>query len=240
MTDRDPRLDIANWLPDMIGPLEVQVNGTPYAAKRIIWNLIGALSVADDPDYVDPDSPDGTPTGRTNFTFTGGGGGEANTAANVGTGGGAVFRDKTGVTLNLKTIKAGANVTVTNNADDITIASAAPGETNTAANVGTGGGAVFRDKTGVNLELKTLKAGSNVTITDNLSDITIAASSSGGSPSVGTAGQVDVSDGAGGWTAPTNLFAGSSYFTVGVSGTPTTNGVRIATAYAYSIRLSGG
>lgn len=48
-----------------------------------------------------------------------GGGGETNLAANVGTGDGDIFRDKTGVTLNLKTILAGENITVTNNADEV-------------------------------------------------------------------------------------------------------------------------
>lgn len=52
--------------------------------------------------------------------------GEANLAANVGTGAG-VFRDKTGVTLNMRKIKAGANVTVTENADDITVAATGGG-----------------------------------------------------------------------------------------------------------------
>jgi len=49
-------------------------------------------------------------------------GGEVNTGANVGTGTGLVFRDKTGVTLNFKTLLQGSNITITNNADDITIA----------------------------------------------------------------------------------------------------------------------
>lgn len=58
----------------------------------------------------------------------------ATTAANVGTGQGNVFRDKTTSIINLKTIKAGTNVTITDNADDITIASS-----------GGGGGSTFLD-----------------------------------------------------------------------------------------------
>ena len=43
------------------------------------------------------------------------------TAANVGSGTGLIFRDKIGITLNLKTLLAGTGISVTNNADDITI-----------------------------------------------------------------------------------------------------------------------
>lgn len=42
-------------------------------------------------------------------------------AANVGSGQGQVFRDKTGTILNFKTLLAGTNVTITNNANDVTI-----------------------------------------------------------------------------------------------------------------------
>ena len=54
-------------------------------------------------------------------TFIGGGGGEVNLGANVGSGTGLVFRDKTGVTLNFKSLIQGANITLTNNANDIEI-----------------------------------------------------------------------------------------------------------------------
>lgn len=43
------------------------------------------------------------------------------TGANVGTGAGQIFRDKTGVTLNFKTIAAGSHITVTNNANEVVI-----------------------------------------------------------------------------------------------------------------------
>ena len=113
------------------------------------------------------------------------------TGANVGTGAGNVFRDKTGQNINLKTIKAGSNVSVTDNADDITIS--ASGESNTAANVGTGTGNVFRDKTGVTINLKTIKAGANITVTNNADDVTIASSGGFTSP-LTTKGDIHVRD----------------------------------------------
>jgi hypothetical protein len=97
---------------------------------------------------------------------------EINTASNVGTGEGTIFKQKTVEDLELKTIKAGTNITITNNADDITIASTDTGEVNTASNVGAGSG-IFKQKTGVDLELKSLVAGPGVSLADNADDVTI-------------------------------------------------------------------
>lgn len=94
----------------------------------------------------------------------GGGSGEANTAANVGTGTGLVFRDKTSVTLNLKTIKAGTGVTITNNTDDITLdaTGAGGGETNTASNFGSSGTGVWKDKNGTDLRFYKLASANSL------------------------------------------------------------------------------
>lgn len=105
--------------------------------------------------------------------------GEANTASNVGTGDGLVFKGKAGVNLEFKRIAAGANVTVSNGSNDVTISAASPGEANTASNVGAGAGTLFKQKTGVNLEFKTLEAGSNITLTNNADTVTIASTSGG-------------------------------------------------------------
>jgi hypothetical protein len=129
---------------------------------------------------------------------TGGGGtGDITGAANVGSGAGLVFRDEVAGVLNFKRFIAGTNITITNGADDITIAASGggAGEANTASNVGSGTGTIFKQKTGVDLELKTLLAGSNITLTNNASDITIAASGGGATPG-GASGDVQYNNGA--------------------------------------------
>jgi molybdopterin converting factor small subunit len=60
------------------------------------------------------------------ITNTGGGGistGEANTASNVGVGEGELWKDKQGVDLRFKTLKAGQNVTITNDLNEVVIES---------------------------------------------------------------------------------------------------------------------
>jgi len=119
-----------------------------------------------------------TPAASTITIAAAAGSGETNTASNVGAGSG-VFKQKTGVDLEFKTLVAGTNVTITPATDTVTIAATSSGETNTASNVG-GGEGVFKQKTGVDLEFKTLVAGANITLTPGASTVTIAASGGGG------------------------------------------------------------
>jgi len=104
---------------------------------------------------------------------------ETTTVANVGTGTGNVYRDKTGEQINLKTIKQGAGITVTNNADDVTITCTITGESTTVANVGTGTGQSYRDMTGAQINLKTIKQGAGITVTNNADDVTITCTVTG-------------------------------------------------------------
>jgi hypothetical protein len=90
--------------------------------------------------------------------------GETNTMTNIGTGLGNVFSSKVGVQFQLRTIKAGSNITVSTAGDEVVIDGAAPGEVNDGVNVGAGTGTVFFQKTGTDLEFKTLKEGANITI----------------------------------------------------------------------------
>lgn len=76
----------------------------------------------------------------------------------------------------VESVVAGTNVTVDNTDPANPIVTATDtGEANTASNVGAGAGKVFKQKTGDDLELKSIKAGTNITVTNNVSDVEIAA-----------------------------------------------------------------
>ena len=107
--------------------------------------------------------------------------------------------------------------TITINSENGVISST--GEANTASNLGSGEG-VFSSKSGANLQFKSLKAGSNVTISSDSSEITISSTGGGGggmSNPMTTSGDLIVGGTSG---TPTRLGVGSAgkYLKVGSSG----------------------
>ena len=115
---------------------------------------------------------------------TGAGVGEPNTASNstasteIG-----LFKGKVGVDLVFKRLKGGTGIDVIDGTDEVTIQqSAGAGESNTASNstAGTGSGLIFARKDVYDLEFRTIKAGSGITVTTNGDDVEIAATGGGG------------------------------------------------------------
>jgi len=92
-------------------------------------------------------------------------GGEANTGLSLGAGEGDVYKETLGApgVLQFRSLLAGGNITITQDANEITIAGAAPtGEANTASNSTGGGVGVFSQKTGVDLELRNISPATDV------------------------------------------------------------------------------
>ena len=64
---------------------------------------------------------------------------------------------------------------------EVSRSGAAVGEINTASNVGGGAGLLYKQKTGVDLEFKTVLAGTGISVDNNASDITVNATGGGAS-----------------------------------------------------------
>ena len=110
-------IDIFSTIDATVGESDILANiqdagGTPIGNLQ---EVIKYLNV-----FILQGSSVGFPTGG------GGGTGEANTASNVGAGDG-VFKQKTGVDLEFKSLIGGTNVTIVNNANDLTISASGTG-----------------------------------------------------------------------------------------------------------------
>jgi len=99
--------------------------------------------------------------------------GEVNTASNVGLPGAGLFKQKVAQDLQFKCLKQGSNITLTENPEDVTISATSSGEVNTASNVGLPGAGLFKQKVAQDLQFKCLKQGSNITLTQNIDDVTV-------------------------------------------------------------------
>ncbi len=94
-------------------------------------------------------------------------------AANVGTGGG-VFKQLSGSDLQLRSLVAGTNITITQNTDDITISSAS--SVTGGLNLG-GGSGLFVDIDSGNIRLKSVVAGAGITLTNSGTEVLVTVDS---------------------------------------------------------------
>lgn len=111
----------ANATLDLVGSLLIRPQSSPPTG-------------AEGEFYFDDDT--NTPwfhNGSTWVEIGTGGSGESNTASNVGSGTGLVFKQKTGVDLEFKSLLEGTGISITNNASDITLTAAPPINTLVAA-----------------------------------------------------------------------------------------------------------
>lgn len=71
--------------------------------------------------------------------------------------------------------KIGDGSTAWNDLPYLILGAAESGEANTMSNVGTGAGEVYKQKSGVDFQMRTIKAGNNIILSNNTDDITISA-----------------------------------------------------------------
>lgn len=105
--------------------------------------------------------------------------GEANTLSSVGAGA-SIVKGKVASDLRVKSLVAGASIAIIEGSDTLEIGfagGAIPGEANTATNLGGGGAAVFKQKTGIDLEFRSLLALPGITLNETASYIEVGLSS---------------------------------------------------------------
>lgn len=147
--------DISDWpfsSPPVLNDMS-NVNATPISGDVLKWSGTGWISSAS---------------------------GEINSGVNVGSGQGTIFSGKSGLNLQFKSIRAGTNVIISQNANEITINAAATGggESNTASSLGSGQ-SVYSQKSGVDLQFKSLVAGTDISLSGTGTEVTISSTASG-------------------------------------------------------------
>lgn len=106
--------------------------------------------------------------------------GETNTVTTVGTGV-SLFKQKVGPALQFKSIIAGSNISIdTSNNNQIIINSTGGSSNATGQNIGIGAGRLYVNNVSSVLRFKTLRAGSNILISDGASEVVISAVNNSG------------------------------------------------------------
>lgn len=102
--------------------------------------------------------------------------GDVSNARNIG-GYAGVFSSKNGDKLEFKTLIPGTGIDIISGTQTLTILNTlVPGETNTASNIGNSGSyGIYQNKVGVDFRFKSMRAGSNLEIQDNGSELIINA-----------------------------------------------------------------
>lgn len=90
---------------------------------------------------------------------------------NVGAGSG-VFKDRSGDNLRFKSLTEGTDITLNESDNEIEVNCNASGEANTGQNVGAGA-EVFKQKSGVALQMRSIEGGTGLTDVQNTNDITL-------------------------------------------------------------------
>lgn len=119
--------------------------------------------------------------------------GEINTASNLA-GGVGIFAQKVLTDLEFKSLVAGTNISIV--ADDDTLTLSTTAEVNvidSASSIGSGAD-VYKQVASKTAQFRSIKAGTDITVTENASDITIEFSGGGGRKFVSTATNFTVTD----------------------------------------------
>ena len=92
-----------------------------------------------------------------------------------------IYVDKTGDTLQFKSLVGGTGISLSSSADEITITNDSPGEVNVGQNLGSTSDnqGIYVDKTGDTLQFKSLVGGTGISLSSSDDEITITNDSSG-------------------------------------------------------------
>ena len=156
-----------------IPPELLTVNNTYFDPES--FNLTFSYQDVDSTQYVS------FPLVGTAVYTEGGGGGGSVDIANAGGTGTTLLKTISADNYEVKRLKAGSNVTLTDDGNGVTInASGGGGGTTTLSNAGATGLPLVSDIVGADYPIRRIQAGTNVTITDNGTYYTINSSGGGG------------------------------------------------------------